>query len=47
MKLLVETFMCKLDVQDSSGQTPLQYAQNKHEEIVSYLQEFDKNSGKN
>ena len=48
VKLLVETFMCKLDVRDSSGQTPLEYAQKKHEEeIISYLQEFDKNSGKN
>jgi len=48
VKLLVETFMCKLDVQDSNGQTSLDYAQNGHDkEIVSYLQEFDKNSGKN
>ena len=47
VKLLVETFLCKLDVQDSNGKTPFECAQDKHEEeIVSYLSDLDENSGK-
>ena len=32
VSLLVKTFLCKLDVQDSNGQTPLGCAQDKQEE---------------
>ena len=44
VKLLVETFLCKLDVRDSNGQTPLQLAQDDF--IISYLQGMDETSGK-
>ena len=49
VKLLVETstFLCKVDVRDSNGQTPLELARDKHEkEIVSYLRDMDENSSK-
>lgn len=47
VKLLVETFLCKLDTKDSNGQTPLDCARDKHEEeIVLYLTDMDENSSK-
>ena len=43
VKLLVETFLSKLDVRDSNGQTPVELAQDKEEEeIVSYLLDLKK-----
>ena len=46
VKLLVETFQCNVDVRNSSRQTPLECARDRHRnEIVSYLQGWDKNSG--
>ena len=45
VKLLVETFLCELNVQDSNKQTPLELAQEKGEdEIASYLSDLDKKS---
>ena len=47
VKLLVETFLSKLDVRDSNGQTPVELAQDKEEEeIVSYLLDLGEDSGK-
>ena len=47
VKLLVETFLCKLDIWDSNGQTPLELIQERMEtKIVSYLWDMGEDSGK-